>query len=391
MERQTPKSFSLFELNEHLKRVVEFNMRTVIWINCEIADVNTSRGHVYLSLVERSDYEIKARAEGVIWLKRIDKLNKKLGDSLWSILQIGRQILVAVQAEYHEYYGMKLSIKDIDPSVTIGQLELKRNQVLKKLISEQFTELNKRVPTRLVWQRIAVVSSANAAGLQDFQQQLKKNPHGYQFSYQLFEAAVQGGQVTKDVIHAIEEIEQSTTKFDCIVIVRGGGAKLDLMGFDDYDLCVAIATAELPVLVGIGHDIDETLADLVAYHSLKTPTAVADFLIHRALSFESRIHQYGIDLQNYLTEQIQQEKARIELLEQRLKVAASLCLDRAKQKLAIIEQQVKLLDPQKVLERGFSLVTTEEGKLIKKKEELHTGETYTLTLADGKVKIKTVD
>lgn len=259
MSEETNKTaFSLFELNEHLKRVVAFNMRETLWINCEIADVGRSKGNVYISLVERNDFKISARAEAVLWGRSLDKITKKVGDSLWSILQVGRQVLLCVQVEFHEYFGMKLSIKDIDPTVTIGQLELKRLQTHKKLEAEQFTELNRQVPTNLVWQRIAVISSSTAAGLQDFLQQIKTNPHQYHFQYELFDAVVQGVNVPRDVIKQIEKIEARKEDFDCIVIVRGGGARLDLMGFDDYDLCVALATCELPVLTGIGHDIDET-------------------------------------------------------------------------------------------------------------------------------------
>ena len=159
METTIKNSFTLFELNEHLKRVIAFNMRDSFWINCEISDVTNSKGNIYIALVERNDYKVHARAQAVIWKGALEQIKQKIGDSLWSILQVGRQVLIKVHVEYHELYGMKLNIKDIDPSVTIGQLELKRLQVLKQLESEQFTLLNTQVPVSLVWQRIAVISS----------------------------------------------------------------------------------------------------------------------------------------------------------------------------------------------------------------------------------------
>lgn len=389
MPEETNKpTFSLFELNEHLKRVVAFNMRETLWINCEIADVGTSKGNVYISLVERNDFKISARAEGVIWGRSLDKITKKVGDSLWSILQVGRQVLLCVQVEFHEYFGMKLSIKDIDPTVTIGQLELKRLQTQKKLQAEQFTELNIQVPTNLVWQRIAVISSSTAAGLQDFLQQIKTNPHQYHFQYELFEAVVQGVNVPRDVMQQIEKIEARKEDFDCIVIVRGGGARLDLMGFDDYDLCVALATCELPVITGIGHDIDETLADLVAYKTLKTPTAAADYLIHRILNFESAIVQTALDIKSLAIQKIRAAYNKVDLLEAQIKQAATQQLKSGHQNLDAIEEKLRLLNPQTILARGFSIVTNEAGTLMKSVDDLEEEGTYYLHLKDGKVAIK---
>lgn len=388
VEKTNAISFSLFELNEHLKRVVSFNMRNTIWVNCEIADIGRSKGNVYVSLVERSDLKIIARAEAVIWGRALEKINQKIGDSLWSILQVGRQVLLCIQVEFHEYFGMKFSIKDIDPTVTIGQLELKRLQTQKKLETEQFTGLNAQLPVRLVWQRIAVISSSKAAGLQDFIQQINTNPHEYKFHYELFEAVVQGINVPTEVIQQIEKVEARKDEFDCIVVVRGGGARLDLMGFDDYDLCVALATCELPVLTGIGHDIDETLADLVAYKTLKTPTAVADYLIHRVLTFESTLLQYALEIKQVALQKIRQETLKIDLLEGRLKTTVAQQFEMANQHLGGIQEKLRLLNPQSILARGFSAVTNEKGELIKSVDGLKKGETYQLHLMDGNVTIK---
>lgn len=387
MELTKDNSFSLLELNEHLKRVIAFNMRESIWINCEIADVNTNRGNVYLSLVERDNNQIRAKAEGVIWSKALEKISKKIGDSIWSILQVGRQVLVCVQVEFHEYFGMKLAIKDIDPSVTIGQLELKRMQTLKSLKEEQFMDLNAQVPVNLVWQRIAVISSSTAAGLQDFLQQLNKNPHQYRFKHELFEAAVQGVNTSTEVVRQIQKIEARKEDFDCIVIVRGGGARLDLMGFDDYDLCVAVATCELPVLTGIGHDIDETLVDLVAYQPLKTPTAVAEFLVHRVLVFESNLMQYALEIKEIALQKIRQESSKIDLLEQQLKTSVAFQLKTANQELEGITEKLRLLHPKTIMERGFSIITDVNGQILNSVTDLEVGEKYVLHLVDGKVEV----
>ena len=380
-----PQSFSLYQLNEHLKRVVSFNMRQPIWVNCEVAEVSNSKGNVFLSLVERADYELKAKAEAMIWRKDLNQINQKVGDSLWSILQIGRQVLLQVQVEFHEYYGLKLIVKDIDPSVTIGQLELQRLQVLKKLQTEKFTELNAQLPSPTVWQRLAVISSSNAAGLQDFFSQLKSNPYQYYFECELFEAAMQGVHLSSEVIKQLQVIEQQKGAFDAIIIVRGGGARLDLMGFDDYDLCVAIATAELPVLTGIGHDIDESIADIVAYQSLKTPTAVADYLIHQMVLFESKIQDFHIRVQHALQQRHQSEQLRLQQIEQSLHLALKTRLANEKELLRNLSTKLSLLSPSSILERGFAAVTNEDGEMIASVNELKKNTSYTLQLADGKV------
>lgn len=380
-------SFSLFELNEHLKRVIAFNMREKLWIRCEIADVGSSKGSVYLSLVERNDFKVAARAEAIIWGRVVEELRQKIGDSLWSILQVGRQVLVLVQVEFHEYFGMKLSIQDIDPSVTIGQLELQRAQTLKKLTEDQFTTLNAQLSTQLAWQRVAVISSATAAGLQDFLQQLQENVYGYKFEHELFNAVVQGVNVNTEVTAALAKIEARRDEFDCVVIVRGGGARLDLMGFDQYDLCVAIATCELPVLTGIGHDIDETLADIVAYNSLKTPTAVAEYLVQRLMSYEQSMLQYAQTIQEKALGQLQEQQRLLERLQERIASLATNQIERAEQELLQLEERLRLLNPQRILERGFAVVAALDGSPITSIANLEAGQQYTLHLADGTVTI----
>jgi len=388
MSTEANSSFSLYELNQHLKRVVAFNMQQPLWINCEIADVNRHRGNVYLSLVERDDLRLKAKADGMIWNKDLQRISHKIGDSLWSILQVGRQVLLQVQVEYHEYFGLKLSVKDIDPSVTIGQLELKRMQMLEELKKEQFTTLNAQLPAPTVWQRLAIISSENAAGLEDFLQHLAHNPYQYQYDYQLFEASMQGVNVKAEVMRQLQKIEAQQEAFDAVIIVRGGGARLDLMGFDDYDLCVAIATCELPVLTGIGHEIDETLADIVAYHPLKTPTAVADFLIQQNLEFETTIVNYQQQVKVSVQQSIQQAKNHIDLLHQQIKSTAKQRLQLEHQKVERLAEKINLLNPQATLKRGFGAIIDKEGKRITSIHQLDDDQTYTLQLVDGSVQIQ---
>ncbi len=381
-------SFSLLQLNEHLKRVVSYNLRESLWISCEISDVSNSKGTVYLSLVERNEHKIQAKAEAVVWKKSLDSINHKIGDVLWSILQIGRQVLLQVKVEYHELYGMKLIVQDIDPSLTIGQLELNRLKVLKQLQSEQFMQLNAQVPSSKVWQRIAVISSAEAAGLQDFIQQLKTNSHQYYFNYEMFYARVQGQHTTLEIRAQIELIEQRKAEFDCVVIVRGGGARLDLMGFDDYDLCVAIATCELPVLTGIGHDIDETIADKVAYHALKTPTAAADYLIHRMHNYEIELLEKLHQIKQLSTQRIAAEKTKLTLYKSQLKHQIDARFKMEQQQLTNLQEKLNILNPTATLQRGFSLVSNKDGQIIQSVDDIQADQLYRLHFKDGDILIK---
>ncbi len=215
-----------------------------------------------------------------------------------------------VRPEFHERYGLKLHIIDIDPAHTFGQLDLLRRQTIQTLREQGLFELNRSRPLPPVLQRIAVISSENAAGKQDFQQHLEHNSFGYVFDCQFFEAAVQGKNAAPEIIAALEKIGRMVDKFDCVVIVRGGGARLDLMAFDELALCQTAAKTPLPLLVGIGHEVDESVLDLVAHTAVKTPTAVADFLIQHNLIFEGNILEAAEDL-----ERIAQNVLKIKHLE----------------------------------------------------------------------------
>ncbi|MCP4441682.1 MAG: exodeoxyribonuclease VII large subunit [Aureispira sp.] len=383
----TPQQFSLFELNQHLHRVVAFNMRQPIWIRCELADVSNSRGNLYLSLVDRDEYKVRAKANAVFWKSDQNRVHKKIGDSLWTILQAGSQVLMEVLVEFTELYGFQLIVKNVDLSFTVGQLELQRIATMRKLEADQFFDLNKQLDFNIVPQRIAVISSKTAAGLQDFLNQLHQNPYGYTFRTELFAAAMQGANVETEVVQQIEIIEARQTEFDCIVIVRGGGARLDLMGFDSYKLCVAIATSELPIITGIGHDIDEVLADLVAHQALKTPTAAAEFLVNQVLNFEATLEQTYLQITQFAQHHIQQAQVYLETTEQKLGLLVQQHLNYHTQLLQNLEEKAKLLDPQNTLDRGFSIVTNQDGKVLNTIEEAKSGDILKIRFGDGDIEV----
>lgn len=382
------RHFTLFELNQHIKRVLKFNMDESIWIHAELLSVTQKNGHVYLSLVQRNDNELKAKADAVIWRTDYQHLHNKMGDTIWSILESGRQILINVMIDFHELYGYKLIIKDLDPSVTIGQIELLRKLTYKKLQEEQFIGLNAQLDVPRVWKGIAIISSTKAAGLQDFIHQLDNNHYGYVFQYKLFESSVQGPSMKQEFLGAMDKIDKEKEHFDCIAVIRGGGAKLDLVGFDDYEVCVAIATAELPVITGVGHEIDESLADFVAYDHLKTPTAAAAYLIQKYIDFESVLNDFMVRLERSATNVFYKSNNTLDFISNKLKDAILKYLTLQHTKIDHFSTKISLLDPLQNFKRGYVLMVDSNGDIIEHADQIQDDTLYYLIFGDQKVAIK---
>ncbi|MEO1263712.1 MAG: exodeoxyribonuclease VII large subunit, partial [Bacteroidota bacterium] len=289
-------SYSLYELNEYVRQVLALNFSEALWVRCELGQVKHSRGHCYLDVLQKSENgeEIVALSQAVIWALKMRDLRNKLGLELDVLLQEGIEVLLLVKIDFHERFGLKLMVQDIDPAYTLGQLALKRRETVLQLKKEGLLELNKQINLPAVIQRIAILSSESAAGLKDFLNEMSTNQFGYSFQFNLFPVAMQGTNVTADFSKALKKIK--IEDFDALVIIRGGGSKLDLVAFDDYELCKKIAKVKLPVICGIGHEIDETVLDRVAHSSLKTPTAVAGYIIQHNMTFETNILELSLQL-----------------------------------------------------------------------------------------------
>ncbi len=400
---------TLFELNEHIRRVLALNLPEALWVSCEIFQISRSKGHCFLSLVEKGDgegEELRARAEGIIWRKQYSRLQRKLGKDLPRLLQVGTQVLLQVRVDFHERYGYKLLVEDIDLSFTLGQMELKRRATLDQLEKAGHMGRNRSLPLPLVPQRLAVISSARAAGLQDFLRQLEQNEYGYRFALKLFPAAMQGVKTVEEVAWQLETINGKQQPFDAVVIIRGGGARLDLAAFDEYELCAAVARQQLPVLVGIGHEVDDVLLDRVAHTSLKTPTAVAEFLLNRLMQFEAQLLQSGQGIARLAQQRLQRENLSLERFQQQLQLLPRQQTRREQQRLQNLEGQMpaalrqrlrqadseldrceellRLLHPEATLSRGYSL-TLKDGRIISSAEALKTGDRITVRLKDGSI------
>ncbi|MFK7808972.1 MAG: exodeoxyribonuclease VII large subunit, partial [Saprospiraceae bacterium] len=296
------KTYSLYELNEYIRRIIALNVPRAIWLTAEIAQCNLSRGHLYLNLIQKNEEteDLMAKSDAVIWSTDVRRLKRKLGKDFQSLVQEGVEVKIAVRVDYNERYGMKLIVEDIDPVYTIGKMEMVRRETIATLEKENLMHKNKALELPSVLQRIALISSETAAGYQDFMTQLANNNYGYSFNVKLFPTAMQGKNTSPEVVQQLERIDRFGA-YDCVVITRGGGAKLDLMAFDDYELNKAVANCKTPVISGVGHETDDSILDLIAKRSLKTPTAVAEFLINYNLQFESNLVHLGQQL--YLNSQ----------------------------------------------------------------------------------------
>ncbi len=401
------ESYSLKEVNQYIKQVISLNFEDSLWIDAEISQVKEVRGQMYLELIDKHEgvEEVNAKAQAVIWYKSLLFIKRKLGELTSSILEAGRQVRIKAKVDFHEIYGLKLDIEDIDLSFSIGMAELNRQKTIEKLKKENLLYKNQETELPPIIKNIAIISSSKAAGLQDFVQHLHNNAYQYSFDTVLFESGMQGRTVERELISNIDKILESETEFDCIVIIRGGGSKMDLSYFDNYNICVKVANCPIPVITGIGHDIDQNLIELVAHSPMKTPTAVADFIVTNNALFENSLLELQKLVQNKANEAIGQQKISLENIEQRIKNSASMNLLKKHQevdniksridsslaqlfivennKIAQIEEKIKLLNPQNILRKGYS-VTTKNGKIIKSIENIKKGETVTTLLPDGK-------
>ena len=401
------ETFSLFELNEHIRRVIALNFEDALWVRCEIAQIKEARGHHYLELIEKDadGAALKAQSAAVIWAREFSWIKRKFGDVVDQVLQDGVEVRIRVRVDFHERYGLKLMVEDLDPTFTLGNLELKRQEILKILHEEGQIGRNSALPIPAVVQRIAVLSTLQAAGYLDFVHHLTHNAYGYRYDAELFSVAVQGQLVEAEVSAALGMVSDRSDDFDCVVLIRGGGSRIDLSGFDSLEIGRAIARCPVPVFTGIGHEVDQTVADVVAHTALKTPTAVADFLIEINLQFDATITAMYQEILRQARERVARSSARLGQLTTALRTAPASMLSvqrtRIQQILPSMQQfsrmRVKTLeqllthageilhamDPERTLKRGFS-ITTRNAEVITDVSTLSAGDQVETQLATGR-------
>ena len=406
MEEQ---ALSLYELNGLVKRTIRDRMSETYWVQAELSDVRSNySGHCYLEFIQKdaSGNNLIAKARGTIWSNIYKMLKPYFEQETGQAFASGIKVLVRVSVDFHELYGYSLTVLDIDPTYTVGDMERKRREILRQLEEEGVIDLNKELEMPVLPQRIAVISSATAAGYGDFCNQLSNNPRGYGFYTELFPAIMQGERVEESIIAALDAIYARLEAFDVVVIIRGGGATSDLSGFDTYELAANCVQFPLPIITGIGHERDDTVIDLIAHTRVKTPTAAAAFLVACMDQVADRLDNLSFRLQQGVRNRLLWEHRRIEGLKQRipsavykrisdgkygllaanrdLQMATRQFLSMKKHRLELLQQRLNDALPEKQLARGYS-ITLKNGKAVKDASALKEGDTLVTLLHQGKV------
>lgn len=328
---------SLTELQLIIRDSLYMSLPDMYWVIAEISELKeNTAGHCYLELIEKQpdDKNIRARVKAIIWSSRFRFIKSFFENATGESLREGLKVLLKIRIEYHELYGLSLVISDIDPAFTLGEMAIRRRQIIMKLEEEGIIGMNKEILFPIVPQRIAVISSEKAAGYTDFINHLKGNSYKYVFYTALIESSMQGSETEIGVLNALDRIAENLNLFDIVVIIRGGGSQTDLSWFDNYNIAYYITQFPIPVITGIGHDKDMSVTDLVAHKALKTPTAVADFLIECAAGVENHILELYTSIGDYTRTIIENKKTLLEGSMMKLAPLARLMVTRRKEQLS---------------------------------------------------------
>ena len=424
------KTVTLFELNNLVREVISSTLSQEYWVEAELSEVHEVRGHCYMELIQKELFSNTpvAKASAKCWKSKWTLLREKFEKVTHDGLKPGMKVLLKVYADFHEAYGFAWIVTDINPEFTMGDMARKRQEIIDTLKREGVFELQKELVLPQFAQRIAVISSKNAAGYGDFCHQLADNPQQLKFYTRLFPAVMQGEGVEESVIAALNSINENIEKFDAVVIIRGGGATSDLSGFDTLRLAENVANFPIPIITGIGHDRDESIVDMVAHTKVKTPTAAAALLIdhlnhvlerlldaqaeliaavrHRneleqarlvrmsekipvlfslvKTRQEQRIERHLANITTALNDKLSREHHRLSLIESQLAPILSQQLTRENYRLQLLQQRLEALNPQRLLQRGYS-ITLCKGKVVKDARQLKAGDEIETKLANGKI------
>lgn len=431
---ERPDALSLTQLNRLVKTALDEALPGTYWVRAETSEVrvNATSGHCYLEFVEKDETtgQLVAKSRGTIWARNFAVLRTYFEQETGQTFISGLKVLVNVSVEYHELYGLSLTVHDIDPSYTLGDMARKRMEVIRRLQEEGVFDLNKELTLAILPQRIAVISSPTAAGYEDFVNQLTHNDYGFPFYVKLFPALMQGEKTEESVIAALDRIYAHRELFDVVVLIRGGGSAADLSSFDSYTLAANCAQFPLPIITGIGHERDDSVVDNVAHTRMKTPTAVAAFLINRmaeqlALLDELRrtvceatrnqltvkkttwqilatrfpvfvtghLERHRADLHTLtarlssVPQLLEKHTEQLEHAPMHIQKAVSAMLTRHTYELALSEQHIKLASPDHILKRGYTL-TLKNGKIVKHAADLSAGDEISVRFTDGERKGK---
>ena len=423
---------SLYELNSLVRDVISMSLPDSYWVEAELSEAREGYGgHCYMELIEKDEHSNTpiAKAHASCWRNRWMLLKPQFERVTGQRIHAGMKVLLKVHAQFHENYGFSWIVDDIDPTYTMGDMARKRMEIIQTLKKEGVFDLQKELKLPMFCQRIAVISSATAAGYGDFCNQLADNGYGLQFTTALFAATMQGEGVEQSVISALNRINEEWENWDCVVIIRGGGATSDLSGFDTLALAENVANFPLPIITGIGHERDESVLDMISFQRVKTPTAAAAFLVDHLTEVYARIEDAQEAIVNYVKRRLQVERMkferlstqiptlfslvkvrqsnrldqllnrlkvkaeripadglhRLEMLEARLKEPVARKLERELHRVEMLSQRAIAQDPERLLSRGYS-ITLKDGKSIKDASQLKAGDEIETRFAKGVAK-----
>lgn len=421
---------TLYELNSLVKETIELTFTQQFWVEAELADATERRGHLYLDLVQKDEHSATpiARASARCWASVWASVRPRFEHTTRQRLTAGMKVLLRVYPQFHQAYGFSWIVTDIDPTYTLGDMQRQRQEIIAQLKRDGVFDMQKELALPMFCQRIAVISSATAAGFGDFCNHLQHNDCGFHFTIELFPAIMQGEQVEPTVIAALDSINARMNEFDCVVIIRGGGATVDMSGFNTLPLAENIANFPLPIITGIGHDRDECIIDMISFMQVKTPTAAADFLIERLLHVSEQIADATDSITRCVQERLEYERIRLTALSTRIPILFSLtktrqqgiidsltqrmtaaiqqdirqrqhCLQIIAQRLApatqrtmqqrqhrlqMLTQRTAALDPAAILRRGFSM-TLCNGQFVTDASQVKNGDIMETRLSNGTV------
>ena len=423
---------SLYELNSLVRDVISMSLPDSYWVEAELSEAREGYGgHCYMELIEKDEHSNTpiAKAHASCWRNRWMLLKPQFERVTGQRIHAGMKVLLKVHAQFHENYGFSWIVDDIDPTYTMGAMARKRMEIIQTLKEEGVFDLQKELKLPMFCQRIAVISSATAAGYGDFCNQLADNGYGLQFTTALFAATMQGEGVEQSVISALNRINEEWENWDCVVIIRGGGATSDLSGFDTLALAENVANFPLPIITGIGHERDESVLDMISFQRVKTPTAAAAFLVDHLTEVYARIEDAQEAIINYVKRRLQVERMkferlssqiptlfslvkvrqsnrldqllnrlkvkaeripadglhRLEMLDARLKEPVARKLERELHRIDMLSQRAIAQDPERLLSRGYS-ITLKDGMSIKDASQLKAGDEIETRFAKGVAK-----
>ncbi len=385
-EENERKSFTLFEVMQSIQRTIISRYGSTFWVKADMIKLNhyIHSGHCYPDLVEKKNDRTIAQARAIIWKSDYEKINKKFIEITKEPLKDGISIFFLARIGFDPVYNLSITILDIDPVVTLGQLEKERLETINKLKTEKLFNKNKGLTLPLLPQRLAIISVETSKGYSDFMNIINQESDKYKIFTYLFPSLLQGDNAIESLIQALETVERLKHHFDCVLIIRGGGGDIGLSCYNDYELSKTIANFPIPVLTGIGHSTNETVSEMVSCKNTITPTELADFILNHFREFEKRIIASKDKIIYFSNKIIELENKHIDNIIQKLRIGISNNFITQEKKLENLEKYINILNPVNQLKRGYT-ITYKDGEIIKDRNELKKEDRITTHFHNGEI------